>query len=89
LHLNVISDFRNRRNAEYYGGKNLDTVIHGMMIIPLENDLLVSILDKNIKYEELYKLFHEAFSCESAPKEWYKELESRIYNLPSRCDSCD
>lgn len=87
LNLNVISDFRSRRHTEYYGGKNSDTVIHGMMIIPLENDLLISILEKNIKYTELYKIFHDVFNSELPPKEWYGELKSKIDDIPPRCTS--
>jgi len=54
LHINVISDFRNRRKMEYYGGHNGEEVINGMMITPLENELLVMILQKCVKYPQLY-----------------------------------
>lgn len=76
--MNVISDFRNRRNMEYYGGKNGEEVINGMMITPLENELLVQILEKKITYSKLYKLFHEIQSNTLAPKEWYEDLKERI-----------
>ena len=78
LHMNVISDFRNRRKMEYYGGKNGNEVINGMMITPLENELLVTILKKGIKYPQLYKLFHELQENSLAPKEWYELLKERI-----------
>lgn len=81
LHMNVISDFRNRRKMEYYGGKNGDEVINGMMITPLENELLVILLKKKITYPKLYKLFHEIQESSLAPKEWYKELKERIASL--------
>ena len=81
LHMNVISDFRNRRNMEYYGGKNGDEVINGMMIDPLENELIVTILQNGIKYPQLYKLFHEVQDSSLAPKEWYEELKQKIYTL--------
>ena len=78
LHMTVISDFRNRRKMEYYGGKNGNEVINGMMITPLENELLVTILKKGIKYPQLYKLFHELQENSLAPKEWYELLKERI-----------
>ena len=81
LHMNVISDFRNRRKMEYYGGKNGDEVINGMMITPLENELLVTILKTGVKYPQLYKLFHEIQESLLAPKEWYAELKARITAL--------
>ena len=78
LHMNVISDFRNRRKMEYYGGKNGDEVINGMMITPLENNLLVTILKTGVKYPQLYKLFHEIQESSLAPKEWYNELKEQL-----------
>lgn len=81
LHMNVISDFRNRRKMEYYGGKNGDEVINGMMITPLENELLVILLKNRITYPKLYKLFHEIQESSLAPKEWYEELKERITSL--------
>lgn len=81
LHMNVISDFRNRRKMEYYGGKNGDEVINGMMITPLENELLVTILKNNVKYPQLYRLFNELQNNTLAPKEWYEELKKKIIEL--------
>ena len=78
LHMNVISDFRNRRKMEYYGGKNGDEVINGIMITPIENELLVTILRNGVKYPQLYKFFHEIQESSLAPKEWYGELKEKI-----------
>ena len=78
LHINVISDFRNRRKMEYYGGKNGEEVINGMMITPIESEILIMILQKGITYAMLYKLFHEMQESPLAPKEWFAELKSRI-----------
>ena len=49
-----------------------------MMIDPLENELIVEILKKGIKYPQLYKLFHEVYESSLAPKEWYEKLKARI-----------
>lgn len=78
LHINVISDFRNRRKMEYYGGKNGEDVINGMMITPLENELLIIILKNKITYPKLYKLFHRMQDSVLAPKEWYEEFKNQI-----------
>ena len=78
LHINVISDFRNRRKMEYYGGKNGEEVVNGMMITPLENQLLVTILKNKITYPKLYKLFHKMQDSVLAPKEWYEEFKKQI-----------
>lgn len=84
LHMNVISDFRNRRKMEYYGGKNGDEVINGMMITPLENELLVTILKNGVKYSQLYKLFHDIQENSIAPKEWYNNLRDLIITLGNK-----
>lgn len=81
LHLNVISDFRNRRKTEYYGNKNGNEVINGMMITPLETELLIKILEKGIKYSQLYTFFHKVQESPLAPKEWYEELKTAITDL--------
>ncbi len=81
LHVNVVSDFRSRRKMEYYGGKNSDEVINGMMITPLDNEMLVSILESGVKYPDLYRLFHELEQSPLAPKEWFKELKEKILCL--------
>lgn len=78
---NVISDFRGRRKLEFYGGKNSNEVVNGMMIDPLENELVVEILKKGVKYPQLYKLFHEVYESSLAPKEWYDDLKNKICEL--------
>lgn len=81
LHLNVISDFRSRRNMEYYGGKNGEDVINGMMITPLENNLLIEILKNGINYSQLYNLFHELNGYLLPPKEWFEKLKIELRAL--------
>lgn len=77
LHINVLADFRNRKNAIYYNSDGSDYVT-GMMITPLDTDTLIKILKKKIKYPQLYKIFHEHQEVLSAPKEWYEELQEKI-----------
>lgn len=52
-----------------------------MMITPLETKLLIKILEKGIKYSQLYTFFHEAQESPLAPKEWYEELKTAIIDL--------
>ena len=77
LHINVIADFRNRKTSTYYNSDGTEE-INGMMIIPLESDVLISLLKSGKKYPELYKCFHEVYASSLAPKEWYKELIEKI-----------
>lgn len=73
LHLNVISDFRTRKNSIYYSN-NGEQSISGMKIIPLETKELKSILLKDIKYNQIYKMLELAFhSKNDSPKTWYEE----------------
>ena len=77
LNINVISDFRGRKSIPFYnsdGSKN----VPGMMINPIETDVLVSILKSGKKYAEIYKIFHSHFENSLAPKEWYEELKNKL-----------
>lgn len=78
LHLNVISDFRMRQNQPYYG--NGGDEISGMNISPMETDLLIAVLQKNLKYRFLYKMCNDLFKSKLNPKEWYEEFKNRIAN---------
>lgn len=80
LHASVVSDFRMRKSYPYY--RNDTEHVDGMKIIPLHTRELKNIIEKNVSYAQLYKLFEEAFVCTNiqAPPEWYntcvkKEIE--------------
>jgi len=70
LNINVVSDFRGRKNQRYYDTTNDNNFIDGMKIIPLQIDDLKNILEKKIWYEKLYQIFDVAFHSELAPREW-------------------
>ena len=70
LNLNVVSDFRGRKNQRYYDNANATNFIDGMKIIPLQIEDLKNILEKRIGYEKLYQIFELAFQSEFAPREW-------------------
>ena len=72
LHINVISDFRGRKNLIYCNTQNPDDYIEGMKIVPLETSDLRSIILQGKKYPELYRRFETAYnSNEVHPKRWY------------------
>ena len=74
--MNVISDFRMRRNQPYYG--NNGDKISGMNIAPMETDLLKVIIQTNLKYKKLYDIINKNFESSLEPKEWYEEFEKEI-----------
>lgn len=79
LHASVISDFRMRKYAPFY--RNDTDYVDGMKIIPLHTKELKVILEKEITYETLYKLFEEAYASDEikAPPEWYdKKIGEKI-----------
>lgn len=74
LHIQVIADFRGRKQQYYYNSQNSNDYIVGMKIIPLETTDLKAILTKQISYSQLYKKFETAYnSNEMRPKEWYEK----------------
>ena len=70
LNINVVSDFRGRKNQRYYDTTDDNNFIDGMKIIPLQIDDLKMILEKKIWYEKLYQIFEVAFHTELPPREW-------------------
>ena len=71
---NVISDFRSRKHMPYYSRTDQTKIQIGMKIIPLEIDVLRSILASGLTYKDLYRHFDEAYQIEDcAPVEWYRQ----------------
>ncbi len=82
LNSNVISDFRARRNMEYYDSTGND-YITGMKILPLQTTELKTLLKFEIKYPQIYKMLDKAYNSEGAPKDWYENnivRETGMYN---------
>ncbi|SHJ55526.1 AlwI restriction endonuclease [Fibrobacter sp. UWP2] len=72
LHINVIGDFRGRKNLIYCDPQNPDKWITGMKIIPLSTEDLKNIIEYNITYSYLYQYFADAHkSNEFHPQKWY------------------
>ena len=72
LDINVLSDFRGRRDMRFYDPKNLPNCVHHMKIIPLETGELKTILRHHRTYRELYPLFHAAYLSDLPPHKWYE-----------------
>ena len=72
LHINVISDFRNRRTMDYYNSEGTQS-INGMNIIPCQTSELKTILTKNITYKLLYAIFEKAKQSSVPANKWYNE----------------
>ena len=70
LNINVVSDFRGRKNQRYYDTADYNNFIDGMKIIPLQIDDLKNIVKNQICYEKLYQIFETAFRSALAPHEW-------------------
>jgi regulator of replication initiation timing len=76
LNINVISDFRARRNMEYYNTAGTE-YITGMKILPIQTTELKTLLKFNVKYPHIYKMLDEAFISTEPPKEWYEHNIAR------------
>lgn len=71
LNHNVISDFRARKNMEYYNSSGTE-YITGMKILPLQTSELKILLKHDVKYPQIYKMLDVAYHREGVPKEWYE-----------------
>jgi hypothetical protein len=70
LHINVIGDFRSRKNSPYYSSDGRDSV-DGMKILPCATEELRTIVDREITYARLYSLFEAAYNSADTPNIWY------------------
>lgn len=82
LNINVISDFRVRKNFIYYNSNGTKSVT-GMKIMPIQTSDLKTLLEREIKYPQIYRIFEEAHKSNEAPKEWY---ENCIVKAISACN---
>lgn len=72
LNLNVISDFRGRKTAEYFNQEGTQFV-NGMKILPVQTSEIKTILETDIKYRELYLLFEKAYNSTETVAQWYEK----------------
>lgn len=71
LDINVIADFRGRKNMPFYDTQDYTKSVDGMKIIPLQTEELKKIIKSETRYKVLFSLFEEAFNSPLQPHEWY------------------
>lgn len=75
LQINVISDFKSRKNMPYYDPQNQDNYVDGMKIIPIQTEDLKLILRFHITYAALYTHFQKAYESEERHAGvWYNKF---------------
>lgn len=74
LDMNVISDFRGRKNMFFYDTRDASHYVYGMKIIPLQTSDLRSILMTKRTYSELYPKYEKAYQKDAGmmPVYWYE-----------------
>lgn len=74
LNINVVSDFRSRKQMLYYDSSDYSKYVEGMKIIPVESSVLKTILIKHLTYSDIYLVFENAFQSGNPPHEWYDSM---------------
>ncbi len=73
----VILSMRSNRYTYYPKGNG--EYIHGFKIIPINIDILINLLKKDIKYDYIYRWFEEAYKSQIPDPEWFdKEILQKI-----------
>ena len=67
----IIMDFRNRKT--YYYPKGNGEFINGLKIIPIDIDILKSLLINNVKYDYIYSWFDKAYKSLEPDPVWFKK----------------
>lgn len=73
LHVNVVSDFRSRKNTYYYSSSDESKYVDSMKIIPCNTAELKTIIQRGITYAQLYKIFETAYQANTTPNLWYQQ----------------
>lgn len=71
LDINVISDFRGRKNNPYFDTKDYSRSVKGMKIIPLQTSELKNIIQNAYTYKSLYPIMNAAFNSTECICNWY------------------
>ena len=72
LDINVIADFRGRKNTPFYDTQDYRKYVSGMKIIPLQTSEIKKLIRSGKKYFQLYQVFDEAYSSDLSPHIWYE-----------------
>lgn len=73
LDINVIADFRGRKNMPFYDTQDYTKSVDGMKIISLQTSELKAIIDDKKNYKQLYQIFNEAYISNLPPHIWYEK----------------
>lgn len=73
LHVNVVADFRSRKNTYYYSSSDESKYVDSMKIIPCNTAELKTIIQRGITYAQLYKIFETAYQTNTTPNLWYQQ----------------
>lgn len=76
LDINVIADFRGRKNMPFYDTQDYTKSVKGMKIIPLQTSELKRIIRNKKKYNQLYSVFDNVFLCDYPPHKWYDNISN-------------
>lgn len=79
LDINVIADFRGRKNMPFYDTQDYTKSVDGMKIIPLQTEELKKIIKSETRYKVLFSLFDEAFNSPLQPHKWYDNTIIRAF----------
>ena len=72
IHCSLLSDFLMRKYGPWYRSETES--VEKMKIIPLNTQELKILVEKNIKYSQIYTMFKNAFESDiKIPPKWYKE----------------
>ena len=72
LDINVLTHFRSLKHMGYYDPQNYNNHVSSLKVVPIKTKELKTILQKGIKYNELYSLMDTAFQNESPIPTWYE-----------------
>lgn len=78
IDINVVADFRSRKNCYFYDTRDYSRHITEMKIIPLTTDNLITIINKKIDYQQLYQIFEFAYQSNAAPHLWLQLLAGQF-----------
>lgn len=67
----IVLDFRSMRNRYYPKGNG--EFISGLKIIPIDINILKTLLEKNVKYNEIYSWFDKAYKSLEPDPVWFKK----------------
>ncbi|MFT4413213.1 AlwI family type II restriction endonuclease [Fredinandcohnia humi] len=72
LDINVVIDFRSRKDVPYFD-RTTGTLVKDNMIIPVDTENIKTMLSKDIRYSTIYRFFKSAYTTDTPIERWYEE----------------